>query len=599
MKYDFCLDMNERRSQTVILNKVKPNSVVLELGPYKGVMTKYMKNVLGCRVYICELDQEAFEIARLYAEDAWQGNLETLDWVNKFNDIKFDYIICADILEHLKNPDAVLNATNGLLKEDGSILLSVPNIAHNSVIGELLQNQFEYADYGILDRTHLRFYTYSTLKKLCGKAGYIPVEEDAIYEPYYPPASLLGLALNKEYGDVLQFVFELKKSKYVFDHNIDAINKIHSDGMSTAGTLQRKNDKSDLKFIAFYLPQFHRIKENDQWWGEGFTEWTNTKKSVPLFGGHRQPREPLNDYYYDLSDIRTLKWQAELMEKHHIYGLCFYHYWFNGKLLLEKPLELLLENKDINIHYCISWANEAWTRNWDGGNREVLMPQNYGTKEDWKRHFDYLLPFFKDERYIKIDHKPLVALYLSTELEHCDEMMNYWRELAKENGFDGLYIAETLNAKQYTLAMASSDACIEFEPCITLFGGYTPWNGHYFMKTLNLFFYDHVWKRILERTSKYGNREKFCGAFVDWDNSPRVGMKGSVCIGASPEKFKKYLSKLVSKCIHEKNDRFIFINAWNEWCEGAYLEPDKDYAYGYLEAIKEISEESNSNKELT
>jgi hypothetical protein len=355
-----------------------------------------------------------------------------------------------------------------------------------------------------------------------------------------------------------------------------------------------ENKKSNLKFIAFYLPQFHQIKENDEWWGEGFTEWTNTRKSVPLFQDHRQPREPLEDNYYDLSDIKSLKWQSELMKKYNVYGLCFYHYWFNGKLLLEKPMELLLENKDIDLNYCISWANEPWTRNWDGGYRDVLMPQEYGNKEEWKKHFDYLLPFFKDERYIKIDNKPLITMYLSAKVENGGEMMNYWRELAKENGFDGIFVAETINAKQNTICMENSDACIEFEPCLTLFGGYMPWNSHYFYKTLHLFFYDKVWGNMLERKSDYGNKEKFCGAFVDWDNTPRMGMRGSTCIGATPEKFKNYLDALAKKCISEGNDRFIFINAWNEWGEGAYLEPDKYNSYKYLEAIKAISEDIQS-----
>lgn len=573
--------------------------MVLEFGSYKGVMTEYMKNVLGCKVYICELDSAALAIAKQYAEDYWQGDLETLGWTSKFKDIKFDYIICADVLEHLKDPDTVLKATSELLKDEGSVLLSIPNIAHNSVICGLMKNEFEYRECGILDKTHLRFFTYSSLKQLCAGTGYTPVEEDATYEFFAQTMS--GESLNKRYGNVLQFVFELKKSEYAKKNKIDTVYKITSDSDDAKEELpiagQPSNEqpsdgqKSDLKFIAFYLPQFHKIKENDEWWGEGFTEWTNTQKAVPLFEGHKQPREPLDDYYYDLADIQTLKWQSELMRDYHIHGLCFYHYWFNGKLLLEKPMELLLEHKEIQINYCISWANEPWTRNWDGGSSKILVDQDYGNKEDWKKHFDYLLPFFKDERYIKIDNKPVFTIYLSNGVSCGREMMQYWRQLARENGFSGLYVAETVNAKQNRVCLPDSDACIEFEPCVTLFGGYTPWNGHYFYKSLHLFFYEHVWNRILERNSTYGSREKFCGAFVDWDNTPRVGMKGSVCIGATPEKFRNYLRRLVQKCIREKNDRFIFINAWNEWCEGAYLEPDKDNSYKYLEAVREISEE--------
>ena len=229
MKYDeFYLDLNERRSQPMILNMVKPGSVVLELGSYTGIMTNYMKNVLNCKVYICEFDEVAIAIARQYAEATWQGNLETLEWVDKFKDIKFDAIICADVLEHLKNPDAVLQATNQLLKDDGSVFASIPNIAHNSVIYGLIHNKFEYARYGILDETHLRFYTYDSAKKLCTNAGYSPVNEDVTYEYYNPLISddPQLLALNKEYGYVLQFIFELKKTQYVKDNNITPVNKI-------------------------------------------------------------------------------------------------------------------------------------------------------------------------------------------------------------------------------------------------------------------------------------------------------------------------------------------------------------------------------------
>lgn len=347
-----------------------------------------------------------------------------------------------------------------------------------------------------------------------------------------------------------------------------------------------------LKYIAFYLPQYHPIRENNEWWGEGFTEWTNTKKALPLFEGHRQPREPLNDYYYDLRDISAHLWQSELLKKYNVYGLCYYHYWFNGKLLLQKPAELLLEHKEIDTRFCFSWANEPWTRNWDGREYAVLMPQEYGTEEDWKKHFEYLLPFFMDDRYIKIDGKPLFVLYASGMIGRCAEMTACWRRLAQENGLAGLYIAETLNSKrgQNHPHLQDSDACIEFEPTLTLFGGFTPYSEHRFvLNTLHTFSYDAVWNRILERKSGYGSREKFCGAFVDWDNSPRVGLRASVCTGSVPKLFKTYLRRLTEKCIAEGNSRFIFINAWNEWAEGAYLEPDKENGTKYLEAILETS----------
>ena len=160
-----------------------------------------------------------------------------------------------------------------------------------------------------------------------------------------------------------------------------------------------------MKIIAFYLPQFHNIPENDEWWGDGFTEWVNVKKAKPLFDGHVQPKEPLNDNYYNLLDDNIKIWQAKIAKEYGVYGFCYYHYWFNGKLLLEKPMEQMLNNKKIDIPFCISWANEPWTKAWVN-EKKVLIPQSYGGVNEWKEHFDYLLPFFKDERYIKVHNKP-------------------------------------------------------------------------------------------------------------------------------------------------------------------------------------------------
>ena len=154
-----------------------------------------------------------------------------------------------------------------------------------------------------------------------------------------------------------------------------------------------------MKIIAFYLPQFHNIPENDEWWGNGFTEWTNVKKAKPIFEGHQQPKVPLNNNYYNLLDDNVKVWQADLAKKYGVYGFCYYHYWFNGKMLLEKPMEQMLENKEVDIPFCISWANEPWTKAWVGDEKKMLIAQEYGQEEEWKEHFMYLLPFFKDERY--------------------------------------------------------------------------------------------------------------------------------------------------------------------------------------------------------
>lgn len=355
-----------------------------------------------------------------------------------------------------------------------------------------------------------------------------------------------------------------------------------------------------MKVIAWYLPQFHEIEENNKWWGKGFTEWTNVKKSKSLYRGHNQPREPLNDNYYDLSEVKTLEWQADLAKKYGIFGFCFYHYWFDGDLLLQKPMEILLRNKEIDINYCISWANEPWTRSWDGKNSKILKDQKYGNEKNWEKHFCYLLPFFLDERYIKVENKPMMLIYKTQSIPNCNEMMNYFIRRAMENGFDGIHFIETIRDKNCDERNIPISGRVEFEPSRTL--SHLPivkWKNR-FRRTV-IIFYNKVFKR-----NKIGNKvknysdffEKACkikperntypGVFVGWDNSPRRGANATVFEKNPPEMFKRYLDLKMSNSELYKTE-FTFINAWNEWAEGAYLEPDKKYGYEYLEVISEFN----------
>ncbi len=195
-----------------------------------------------------------------------------------------------------------------------------------------------------------------------------------------------------------------------------------------------------MKIIAFYLPQFHTIPENDDFWGKGFTEWTNVRNAKPLYEGHHQPVVPLNNHYYDLSDVSTMEWQADIARKYGVYGFCIYHYWIEGRKLLEKPLEQLLEHPEIPMRYCISWANHHWTDSW-AGTKKMLIAQTYGGKEDWDAHFDYFLPFFKDSRYITEDEKPLLLIFNPEDIPNRNAMMDYWQERAKKNGLKGISFA--------------------------------------------------------------------------------------------------------------------------------------------------------------
>jgi len=358
-----------------------------------------------------------------------------------------------------------------------------------------------------------------------------------------------------------------------------------------------------LKVIAFYLPQYHETVENNEWWGKGFTEWTNVRKAKPLYEGHLQPKVPLDNNYYCLLDEKTQVWQAEIAKKYGVYGFCYYHYWFNGKMLIEKPMEKMLQNPAVDIPFCVSWANEPWTRTWTGKEKEVLMPQVYGGEADWKAHIEYLIPFFKDSRYIKKDNKPIMLLYRAGQITDCDDMIVYWNEYLQKEGFDGIYIIETLSGNQPVPALQKAEATVEMEPMLTVKSKMSFWarlKKHLIIRwrlwrfgILDVVNYDVIWKSILRRST---NGDKVCyrGAFSDWDNSARRQEKGMMIKGASPAKFEKYFGELVKQC-REANQEFLFFNAWNEWGEGAYLEPDEHYGYGYLEAIKRVMKDKEDS----
>lgn len=369
-----------------------------------------------------------------------------------------------------------------------------------------------------------------------------------------------------------------------------------------------------MKTIAFFVPQFHSIPLNDKYWGKGFTEWVNVKNAKPLFEGHIQPRVPLHNNYYNLLDKKTKMWQRDLAKKYGIYGFCYYHYWFNGKLLLEEPCEQILHDKELDTPFCFSWANEAWTMAWVG-KEKTLIPQFYGNKKEWKAHFDYLLPFFNDKRYIKENGKPLFVIYRPESIPCLKEMLDCWRKLAIENGFPGI---EVIN-QSVTFALDKNsdkknfDLEIEFEPsfsrrCMTSknfkmikkirrkvisfceqkfgldlqrFGLYT----YRKISNTNRGDYGEAWKNILTR--KPLSPKSVPCAFVDWDNSPRYKEKALIYLGATPEKFKNYFSELIKKTKTEYKKDIIFIFAWNEWGEGGYLEPDEVNQYKYLEAVRD------------
>lgn len=369
-----------------------------------------------------------------------------------------------------------------------------------------------------------------------------------------------------------------------------------------------------IKVVSLYLPQFHAIPENDEWWGKGFTEWENVKVACPMFDGHNQPRVPLNDNYYDLSELDTLKWQCELANKYGIYGFCMYHYWFNGHLLLEKPMEMLLAHPDINIHYCVSWANHDWTDGWKASNKQpkILIAHNFDDEQDWVNHFNYLLPFFKDPRYMKEGNKPYMVIYIPNIIRKLNKMLDLWTKMAQDAGFEGLtYIYQSAASSfdsswdrrqfKYGVEMNPGYANMFFNQT----SGIRPQLLKYshelkrllgIKRSLNFWEpkstlvskidYDDVWQKILKLRPRRNGPKMIPCAFTDWDNTPRYKERGYVYINVSTEKFAHYFKQLVDNTIAYYDTDMIFVFAWNEWAEGGYLEPDQKWGYGMLEGIK-------------
>jgi hypothetical protein len=338
-----------------------------------------------------------------------------------------------------------------------------------------------------------------------------------------------------------------------------------------------------VRAIAMYLPQFHRVPENDRWWGEGFTEWTNVRRARPMFSGHEQPHVPHPDVgYYDLDDASVLERQAALARRHGIHGFCYYHYWFAGRRILEKPVERLLASDGPDFPFCLCWANENWTRTWDGRDQEMLLEQWHSPESD-ERFLVDLLPALRDRRYITVEGRPLVVVYRPALL--AAGTADRWRLVAERAGLPGLFLALVHSFDQVDPRTLGFDAAIQFpplelttEPLPTrrLRGRSRRFRGSV------LDYRAAVRQAIARPQPEY---TLFRGVMPGWDNTPRRMERATAWIGDSPELYGRWLRAAAERMRREQpaDRQLVFINAWNEWGEGAHLEPDVRHGYRRLE----------------
>jgi lipopolysaccharide biosynthesis protein len=369
-----------------------------------------------------------------------------------------------------------------------------------------------------------------------------------------------------------------------------------------------------MRFISFYLPQYHPIPENDLWWGKGFTDWTNVKKSKPRFPSHYQPQVPSELGYYDLRNPATRSAQAHLARTHGIDAFCYYHYWFNGKRLLNQPIDDVLASKEPDIPFCLCWANENWTRIWDGNNRLVLIAQKY-SMDDHKKHIDWFLNVFDDKRYLRINGKPLLLIYRTGNIPDLGQMIHLWKERCISAGLPGLYLCAVRSnfpqKNEMELIGFGIDAIVDFQPNKRDFpeidSSWYVFFSSFFRKAIKavnlitkkqelkirhysnrIISYKALLQNVLKnRRSEYKNIP--C-VFPSWDNSPRHD-DAIIIQNDVPEDFGTWL-KLSAKQVEKYPDdeQLVFINAWNEWAEGCHLEPDTRFGRAFLEQTRQIRE---------
>lgn len=375
------------------------------------------------------------------------------------------------------------------------------------------------------------------------------------------------------------------------------------------------------RIIGLYLPQYHPIPENDEWWGKGFTEWNNVVKARPLFRGHYQPRFPADLGFYDLRLPEVREQQAQLAREAGLEGFCYYHYWFgNGKQLLERPFEEVLRSGKPDFPFCLCWANHDWTnKTWEKGNNmrrdSMIMKMEY-SREDYIQHFHYVLQAFKDPRYITVDGKPLFAIWAPRHIPDAREFIDLWQQLAKENGLKGIhfvghtdntgkglagqkanyYSADMVKEYYQTILDMGFDAVMSsgYRRAVALTVGRTKMMWKMFTFKSFLPSYTKIdYNRLMDNyyVPEDAGENIYPTLLPQWDRTPRAGKKSEIVVNSTPQDFQHYVEKALDLNAKKAPEhQILFLKAWNEWGEGDYVEPDQRFGHGWLDAIRNAIE---------
>lgn len=353
------------------------------------------------------------------------------------------------------------------------------------------------------------------------------------------------------------------------------------------------------RLLALYLPQFHPTAENDEWWGEGFTEWTNVAKAKPLFKGHQQPKIPGKLGFYDLRLPETRVAQANLAKEAGIEGFCYWHYWFgNGKRLLERPFNEVLTSGSPDFPFCFAWANHSWyQKTWDPAKPDkLLIEQTYPGEQDFIEHFNALLPAFKDHRYVKVDGKPFFMVFKPLQIQNCDLFISTWQKLAKKNGLPGIYFVGQCDRTQIKVVLNSGFDAVNHEEISRIHAKESNLKKAYqqivlrTIKIPRIYDYAKAMKEMIISEDRFDNViPTIC---PNYDHTPRSGAKGLVYTGVTPQKFAQHVRDTIELVKDKPSEhKIIIIKSWNEWGEGNYLEPDYVNGDVYIKVLQEILNE--------
>ncbi len=642
--YDYDIDLTSDVAPARVLRMVRPGSRVLEIGAGPGSITRHLSGSLGCDVVALEIDPTAIERLQPFARAVFSADLNEAGWAEMVRDREgqFDYVIAADVLEHVYDPWSVLGGMKSLLNDTGSVILSLPHVGHAAVAACLIDEDFEYRPVGLLDRTHIRFFGIKNIDELYRSQGLVIEQaEFVVRTPEMTefarrwralPAKVQGVLQANRFAHVYQVVSRavpVERASASVDlmtqqvvppdpATVDLWERImasqpvqsardtrptldetrlggHAATARKAGLAAAKGKDmagapvdaaTDLRLIAFYLPQFHPIPENDLWWGKGFTEWTNVTKAVPHFDGHYQPHLPADLGFYDLRLREVRHAQIALAKSYGIHGFCYYYYWFSGQRLLERPLNDMLADPESDMPFCLCWANENWTRRWDAAEHEVLIAQRYHDEDDLA-FIRSLEPFLRDPRYIRIDGAPLVIVYRPQHMPDAARSVKVWRDHCDRVGIGPLHLACALTFGNWDHTQFGFDSGVEFPP----HNMKAPDLSHAIRFRNRYSGYCPDYKDVAEMylANRYGpDRSVFRGVLPSWDNTARRGASGTVIMNGTPENYEYWLSEAARRTLEEfpGQNRPLFINAWNEWAEGCHLEPDRRYGHRFLETTR-------------